>query len=293
MSPATTPAADLTLVVLAAGIGSRYGGDKQLDTIGPAGETLSDYAVRDAAAAGVRHAVFVIREELRPAFLAHHRRHATSMTIDYAVQRLGDLPAPHRAPRERTRPWGTTHALLAAQAQVPGPCFVLNADDYYGPGAIGAAVRFLGQAQPGEAANIAYRLADTVSPHGPVSRAVLKVNAQGWLTAIEERHDLTPALARQLPPDTAVSMNCWAFGPGVLPSLAADFGAFLDAHGESLTAECPLPESLGRLAARGILRIRVITEGRGWLGVTYPADREAVARALAVSAPRVDPPQGN
>jgi len=280
VSPATS-AADLTLVVLAAGIGSRYGGDKQLDTIGPAGETLSDFAVRDAAAAGIRHAVFVIREELRPAFLAHHRRHASSMAIEYAIQRLDQLPSPHQVPRGRTRPWGTTHAVLAAQAQVPGPCVVLNADDYYGPEAIRAAVQFLGQAQPSEAANIAYRLADTVSPHGPVSRAVLKVDAQGWLTEIQERHDLTPALSRLLPPDTAVSMNCWAFGPGVLPSLAADFGAFLDAHGESLTAECPLPESLGRLAAGGIARIRVIPEGRGWLGVTYPADREAVAVALA------------
>lgn len=289
MSPAT-PAADLTLVVLAAGIGSRYGGDKQLDTIGPAGETLSDYAVHDAAVAGVRHAVFVIREELRPAFQAHHRRHASSVAIEYAVQRLDDLPAPYLVPRGRSKPWGTTHAVLAAQAKIPGPCVVLNADDYYGPEAIRAAVRFLEQANPGEAANIAYRLADTVSPHGPVSRAVLETDPQGWLTGIQERHDLTPALAGKLPPSTAVSMNCWAFGPGVLPSLATEFGAFLEAQGQSLTAECPLPESLGRLAASGSVRIRVITEGRGWLGVTYPADREAVARALAVSPPRVDPP---
>jgi hypothetical protein len=278
VSPAT-PAAELTLVVLAAGIGSRYGGDKQLDTIGPAGETLSDYAVQDAAVAGIRHAVFVIREELRPAFLAHHRRHAERMVIDYAVQRLDDLP-PHIWCEGGTSR-GARPTPCWRRSRVPGSCLVLNADDYYGPEAIRAAVRFLGHAQPGEAANVAYRLADTVSPHGPVSRAVLKTDARGWLTGIQERHDLTAALSRELPPSTVVSMNCWALGPGVVSLLAAEFGAFLGERGQSRTAESPLPESLGRLAARGVVRIRVIPEGRGWLGVTYPADREAVAAALA------------
>lgn len=272
-----------TLVVLAAGIGSRYGGDKQLDTIGPAGEVLSDYAIRDAVACGIHRAVFVIREALRPAFLAHHRRHAAHLAIEYAVQRLEDLPPPHQVPRGRARPWGTTHAVLAARALVPGPCLVLNADDYYGPEAIRAAVRFLGTARQNEAANIAYRLSETLSPHGPVSRAVLRTDAHRWLTDIVERHDLTAEGARLLPPDTVVSMNCWALGAGVVPQLAEDFEAFLAASGTSLTAECPLPESLGRLAARGHIRIRVIPEGRGWLGVTYPGDREAAAGALGRS----------
>jgi hypothetical protein len=275
-----SPVADITLVILAAGVGSRYGGDKQLDPIGPDGEILSDYGVVDAARAGVRRAVFVIREELRELFAEHHRRHRGIIAIDYAVQRRDDLPAPFRPPEDRTRPWGTTHALLAARARVTGPCLILNADDYYGPEAVAAAVRFLEDAGPTEAANVAFPLAETLSPHGPVSRAVLETDVAGWLTGIVERHDLTSAHSRLLPSSTFVSMNCWALGAGVLPLLGVEFAAFLRQHGQSLTAECPLPESLGRLVAEGAIRIRVIPEGRGWLGVTYAADRDSVAARL-------------
>ena len=275
-----TSPGDATLVILAAGVGSRYGGDKQLDAIGPGGEILSDYSVRDAASTGVRRAVFVIREELEAAFRAHHARHRGQVAIDYAIQRRNDLPAPFRVPGGRIRPWGTTHALLAARDAVTGPCLVLNADDYYGPESVGAGVRFLAQAGPTDAANIAFMLMDTLSPHGPVSRAVLETDAHGWLTGIVERHDLTPALARRLPAAAAVSMNCWALGAGILPLLASEFAAFLREHGDDLKAECPLPESLGRLAARGAIRIRVIPEGKGWLGVTYAADRDSVAARL-------------
>lgn len=274
-----TAPADLTLVLLAAGLGARYGGDKQLDTLGPHGEVLSDYALRDAAALGVRRAVFVVRGALEAAFRSHHRD--APLAIAYAVQRLDDLPPPHRPPEGRTRPWGTAHALLAARALVPGPCLVLNADDCYGPEAIAAAVRFLADAGPGEAAAIAFPLAETLSPHGPVSRAVLETNAEGWLTRIEERQIPASAVSRPLPSSPAVSMNCWALGAGVLPALEAAWSRFLEREGGSPVAECALPTALGELVAQGRVRVRVIPAGRGWLGVTWPADRARVAAALA------------
>lgn len=271
--------ADITLVVLAAGLGSRYGGDKQLDPIGPGGRLLSDYSLEDAITAGITAAVFVIRDELRAAFAAQHRRVEHRIRIRYAAQRLEDLPTGIAHTRDRAKPWGTTHALLAARDLVTGPCLVLNADDYYGPEAIRAAVAFLVTAGPLEAANIAYPLAETLSPHGPVSRAILALDDRGSLARITERHDLTAADAARWPADTVVSMNCWALGTGVLPLLGEEFIRFLVEHGDSPSVECPLPESLGALAAGAQIRIRVIPAGRGWIGVTYPADRaDAMAR---------------
>lgn len=272
--------ADSTLVILAAGLGARYGGDKQLDPIGPTGQLLSDYSIEDAIAEGIGEVVVVIREELRAAFAVQHRRFAHRARIRYVPQRLDDVPPHFAHPRERSKPWGTTHALLAAREVVRGPCLVLNADDYYGPEAIRSAVEFLRTAGPLAAANIAYPLADTLSPHGPVSRALLGQDAEGWLVRITERHDLTVAEAGRWPPDTVVSMNCWALGAGVLPLLSGEFSRFLATHGDSPTAECPLPESLGALAHAGAIRIRIIPAGRGWIGVTHPADRAAAMARL-------------
>lgn len=272
--------ADITLVILAAGLGARYGGDKQLDPIGPGGELLSDYNLKDAIAAGVTTAVFVIREALHDRFAAHHRRLAGRARIHYAIQRLDDLPAGMALPRERTRPWGTTHALLAARHRVTGPCLALNADDRYGPEAIRAAVDVLRTAAPREAANIAFPLAGSLSPHGPVSRAILETDAGGRLTRITEHHNLTADDAKRWPSDAVVSMNCWALGSGILPLLADEFTRFLAAHGDAPTAECPLPEALGALATREQVQVRVVPAGRGWVGVTHPADRATAAARL-------------
>jgi len=272
-----------TLLVLAAGRGSRYGGIKQLEPFGPDGELLSDYTLRDAARAGATRAVFVINPDHEPAFRAHHARGRTAIDIGYAHQRLDDLPNGFVVPPARTKPWGTTHAVLAARDVFKGPFTIVNADDYYGPEAIAAAGRFLDgltdrrtdgpTARPTLAA-IAYPLAETLSPSGPVSRAILAADPHGDLIAIEERHDVTE------PTDDWVSMNCWACPAGTIALLEPRFVEFLEQHGDSLTAESPLPESLGVLVTRRLARVRVIRAGHGWLGVTHASDRPLVVERL-------------
>ncbi len=273
-----------SLVVLAAGIGSRYEGDKQVDPVGPVGELLSDYSVRDAARCGAAQAVFVIRPELEAAFRDHHRGMAHALPVVYAHQRFDGLPP------GRGKPWGTTDAVLAARPAVPGGCVVVNADDSYGPGAIALAAAAL----PDHAV-VGYRIGDTLSPHGGVSRALLRCTPDGMLAGVEElrdvrrpedpedprvvarRHDAPVALRG----DELVSMNCWAFGPGIWPVLADDLDGFRHSTTAPLTAECALPETVGRLLAGGRLRVRVLPEGRGWLGITHREDRAAVMAALA------------
>lgn len=269
-----------TLLVLAAGRGSRYGGIKQLEPFGPDGELLSDYTLHDAARAGATRAVFVINPDHEPDFKAHHARRRTTIDIAYAHQHIEDLPRGFAVPPGRTKPWGTTHAVLAARALLSGPFTIVNADDYYGPEALAAAGRFLSggsTVRPSDIptlAAIAFPLPETLSPNGPVSRAILQTDAENWLTRIEERHDVTA------PTSEWVSMNCWACPGETTALLEPQFVEFLEQHGDSLTAESPLPESLGGLVARHLARIRVIRAGHGWLGVTHASDRPLVIERL-------------
>jgi dTDP-glucose pyrophosphorylase len=273
-------------VVLAAGVGSRYGGVKQLEPFGPAGEALSDYALRDAAAAGAAAAVFVIRAELEPAFQEHHRRHAPALPVRYAHQDLSSLPP------GRTKPWGTTHAVLAAAPVLDGPFAVVNADDYYGPEAYRAVARFLSaRDEPGPTlGNVGYRLRDTLSPHGGVSRGVIEADEDGSLCRIREVAGLRTegaGVVGEREGETLrftgtefVSMNCWAFPSDILPLLSAAFARFLERSRASGTGECPLPDTVQELVARGEVRVRLLEGGRTWFGVTYPADRPAVMDRL-------------
>ena len=275
-----------TLVVLAAGMGSRYGGVKQLEPFGPAGEALSDYALRDAARAGATQAVFVIRPGLEEAFLAHHERVRPPIPVRYVHQDFSSLPA------GRTKPWGTTHAVLAAAPVLDGPFAVVNADDWYGPEAYRGIAAFLAAAggAAAELGLVGYRLLDTLSEHGGVSRGIIETDREGWLTRIREVTGLRQegGVVTGLRGDEAlrftggepVSMNCWAFTTAALPLLASAFSRFLAAHGGSVTAECPLPETVQELVSRGEARVRVLRGGREWFGVTHPADRPAVVARL-------------
>jgi hypothetical protein len=271
---------------MAAGRGSRFGGPKQLEPLGPRGEFLSDYALRDAARAGADRAVFVIALEHEAAWRTHHAESQSQLSISYVHQRIDDLPGGATVPEGRTKPWGTTHAVLAARDAIDGPFTIVNADDYYGPEALNAAGRFLSNGptvRPSGAAAfaaIAFPLTETLSPNGPVSRAILRDDATHHLATIEERHDV------HSPSDEWVSMNCWACPAETMTLFGPLFADFLAHDGRSPSSECALPETIGALVDRGLARVRVIRAGHGWLGVTHASDRMFVSERLrALGAP--------
>jgi hypothetical protein len=283
-----------TVVVLAAGLGRRYGGSKQLEPVGPAGEILSDYALRDAHGAGAADAVFVVAPDLEPTWREHHRCWPQAFPIRYVAQRLTDLPEGFVPPPGRSKPWGTVHAVLSARRLVRRPFLVVNADDFYGRPAFQAAGRFLHDTDQDApvCAAVGYPLREVLSPHGGVSRAVLRHDADGWLVRIEELRDLRREgdgvtgkwreAEVRLTGDELVSMNCWACTPAILPVLKDRLHRFLEVHGDSPSAECLLPEALGAAVAEGRARVRVLPDGRGWMGLTFPEDREWVAKRLRV-----------
>ncbi|MFI5214612.1 MAG: NDP-sugar synthase [Gemmatimonadales bacterium] len=280
----------LTLVVLAAGMGSRYGGLKQLEPIGPGGATLMDYALFDARRAGFTEAVIVIRPEMDETFRRFKGDRARApIRITPVHQRLDDVPSGFTVPGSRTKPWGTAQAVLATENAVRTPFAVLNADDFYGEAAFSIASKFLGAEQ--RWALIGYPLRETVPARdsGGVNRAVCRTDAAGQLTAIEEVFDIVAgnggfvgrgaAGALSLSGDEPVSMNLWAFTPTVFDLLRLAFAEFLrSAPGE--LAELLLPSVIGDAVARGQANVRVLEARSVWLGVTHQADRAAVSEAL-------------
>jgi dTDP-glucose pyrophosphorylase len=275
------------LVILAAGVGSRYGAPKQIEPLGPGGATLLDYSVYDARRAGFGRIVVVTRPELAAAF---DRVDAT-----VAIQRLDDLPAGLALPPARTQPWGTGHAVLAAASAVSGPFAVVNADDFYGRDAFTRAAGFFVAGRSSEAsatfANIAYPLRDTLSAAGGVNRAVCRADSDGWLESVEEVVDIRHlgdgayegtdprGLRVRLAADALVSMNLWAFTPAVFALLRRGFVEFLR-QDTAERREFLISHAIGDAVSRGDARVRLLgTRGR-WLGVTYPDDRPRVEAAL-------------
>jgi NDP-sugar pyrophosphorylase family protein len=277
------------LLVLAAGLGSRYGGLKQIEPVGPSGETLLDYAVFDALRAGFGRVVFVIRRDFEDVFRAKvGGRYAGRAEVGYAFQELDALPASFAPPAGREKPWGTGHALWCARNALDGTFAAINADDFYGADAFARLAAFL-QASGGPAPGVqrtalaGFRLADTLSEHGPVSRGVCRIEG-GRLLSIEERTAITPAdvgYGRAYSGDEIVSMNCWGFGPGIFPLIEAQLAQFLEIHAAELRAEFYLPEALSRLVARGEAEVEVLPARGPWFGVTHREDRPRVAAAIA------------
>jgi dTDP-glucose pyrophosphorylase len=279
----------LTLVILAAGMGSRYGGLKQVDPMGPSGETVLDYSIHDARRAGFGRVLFVIRRDFEAEFRSRiGDRYSGRIGVDYAFQAIDDLPAGHAVPEGRVKPWGTGHAVWCARSALDGPFAVVNADDFYGAGSFHALADFL-RAAPAAGgvpvhAMVGFRLGNTLSENGAVSRGICSVDTQGRLLDIVERtgiraEDVGPG--RPLGADVPVSMNCWAFTPGFLPQLDARWRAFLSAGGATQTGEFYLPHAVNELIQAGEAEVRVLPTADEWFGVTYREDKPRVQAAIA------------
>ena len=283
-----------TLVVLAAGIGSRYGGLKQIDPIGPDGEIVIDYSIFDAIRAGFGKIVFVIRRDIEEAFRAKIEPHVKGrVAIAYVFQDMtSELPAGFQIPAERKKPWGTTHATLVAKNAVKEPFGVVNADDFYGRQSYQVLADFLRGVQPAAPsyALVGFTLRNTLSEHGTVSRGVCQADAQGNLKTVVERLKIEKAghAARYLDgeawvPLTAeepVSMNMWGFTPAFFAQAEAAFHAFIAKDGTTPKSECLLPTTVDGLIKRGAATVKLLASRESWLGVTYPEDKPAVAAGV-------------
>ncbi len=287
------------LVVMAAGMGSRYGGLKQLDPVGPHGQLILDYSVYDAKRAGFQTVVFVIKPELEEDFRQGvGNRLSRAMDVRYVYQRREDLPAGYAVPPDRTKPWGTAQAALAAREVVQGPFAVINSDDYYGPHGFSLIYDYLLSHPDGEEgysyAMVSYLLRNTVTEHGHVSRGVCGVDEQGFLAHIQERTHIEKEgenarftedggqTWHSLPGSTPVSMNLWGFTRSYLDEAWALFPAFLDRalKSDPLKAEYYLPAVVSRLIETGKAKVKVLSSPDKWYGVTYQADKAGVVSAL-------------
>ena len=287
------------LVVMAAGMGSRYGGLKQIDPVGSHGEAILDYSIYDAYEAGFRTAVIIIKEAIREDFMqtVGKRLERSPMEIRYAYQELHDLPEGYSVPEGRTKPWGTSHAVLCgADAIGDAPCAVINADDYYGKSAFRVIYDYLEKAADGEKSDycmVGYELGKTVTDNGTVARGICKIDAEGFLTDIRERTRIAKYPGgihftedgetwEDLPKDVTVSMNFWGYTPSFLQQIRERFPAFLDRALEKdpLKSEFYLPGLISDLLTEGKASVRVLSSTDRWYGVTYAADKPAVVAAL-------------
>ena len=284
----------LTLVVLAAGLGSRYGGLKQVDAVGPAGEVILDYAVWDAVRAGCGRVVVVTSAAMEAQFAGTiGARLARHVPVAYARQELGQVPPGFQVPEGRAKPWGTAHAVLAAKGLVDTPFAVINADDYYGPAGFAAVAAYLGSHDGTHWAAVGYRAENTLTDTGTVARGVLEVDESGQLTHVVERTAVAagPTGARyregdawvDLPAGTLVSMNLWGLTPGFFDIAAAQFESFLTqtVPTDPLGAECFLPAVVEAARAARQADVAVLTTPDRWYGVTYREDKPRVVAALA------------
>ena len=284
----------LTLLVLAAGMGSRYGGIKQMDPVGQAGEFVLDYSVYDAWRAGFNRVVFVIREELEAPLREHFGdRLEQRLEVAYVNQRLEDLPPGFDVPPERAKPWGTGHAVWSAREAIDGPFGVINADDFYGPGAYRLLADFLRSA-PSDANGycmVAYRLANTLSPHGSVARGICTVDENNLLRRVVERTaiELTPAGPRfqqadgswgTLTGEEPASLNLWGFNASIFAELARLFKLFLTRSAADPKAEFFIPTVVDTLIKEQRCRTTVLQTDEHWFGMTYQQDRQRVVEEI-------------
>ncbi|MDR3295635.1 MAG: nucleotidyltransferase [Clostridiales Family XIII bacterium] len=287
-----------TLVVMAAGLGSRYGGLKQMDPVTAEGEIIIDFSLYDAMLAGFKKVVFIIKKEIEQDFRALiDGKSGRHFETEYVFQDLSDVPAGYKIPKERVKPWGTCHAVMSCRGVLDGPFAVINADDFYGAGAFQMIHDYLEQAEDRNGtlalSMVAYPLENTLTEHGTVARGVCGVNEKNELEEIAERKKIIRRDSKimytlnddawiEIPKNTVASMNFWGFTRGLLAELEAGFPVFLDnlqKYGP-LTAEYLLPTMVGELISAGKAKVHVLKSTDRWYGVTYQEDRAFVKAGL-------------
>ena len=279
-----------TLVVLAAGMGSRYGGLKQVDPVGPSGEAILDYSVFDAHRAGFGKVVFIIRKDIEAVFREQiGSKYEGLLPVEYAFQDLNDLPAPYTVPAGRTKPWGTAHAIRAARHLVHEPFAAINADDFYGRDAFQKLGEFLARpdAVPNAFAMVGYRLSLTLSENGSVARGICSLDSAGRLTKVVEHaklvkspsgaHDDDPAAeVKDFTGDERVSMNLWGFTPALFDAIEERFPAWLAANIAREKSEWYIPFLVDEMIHEGKATVDVLPTDSSWFGVTYREDKPFV-----------------
>lgn len=277
-----------TLFILAAGMGSRYGGLKQLDGLGPSGETIMDYSVYDAMRAGFGKIVFVIRhdfeQEFRDKIISKYEGH---VPVEVVFQDINNLPEGFTVPEGRTKPWGTNHAVLMGKTAINEPFGVINADDYYGAESFKVLADFLTAADGKEGCYcmVGFNIENTLSENGGVSRGLCEVNEEGFLTGVKECHGIERKDGRLIqvengkvkdfPAGASVSMNMWGFTPGYFDYSEKAFVEFLREHGGELKSEFYIPSMVNELISNGKCTLKVEPTPSKWFGVTFAADRDA------------------
>lgn len=285
-----------TLFVLAAGMGSRYGGLKQLDGLGPNGETIMDYSIFDAIRAGFGKIVFVIRktfeEDFREKIISKYQNH---IPVELVFQDLNDLPAGFTCPAERQKPWGTNHAVLMGKDVIKEPFAVINADDFYGRDSFAVLGKYLSQLSENSKNDycmVGFRVGNTLSESGSVARGVCGTNANDCLETVVERTEIMrvdgPVCYKDedgkwvsIADNTPVSMNMWGFTPDYFKYSVDYFVEFLNANKENLKAEYYIPLMVNKLVNEGTVTVKVLDTTSKWFGVTYAADRQGVVDKIA------------
>lgn len=284
-----------TLIVLAAGLGSRYGGLKQMDPLGPSGESIIDYSVYDAMKAGFGKVIFVLREEIVDDFFGiFGDKYKSKIEVDYVIQRLEDIPAGVTPHPERAKPWGTGHAMLSAREKINEPFAVINGDDFYGKDAFKVMADFLSGINPEDISvqsMVGYILNNTLSEHGHVSRGICETDINNMLSAVTERTKIQRSGDQIvfiddednhhiLGGNEIVSMNFWGFTPALLNAFYEKFELFMQKSGNELKSEFFIPLGINQLIQEGILNVKVLESSARWFGVTYQEDKPLVISKL-------------
>ena len=284
-----------TLLVLAAGMGSRYGGLKQVDPVGPGGEAILDYSVFDAHRAGFGKVVFVIRKTFEDEFRAKvGAKYAGILPVEYSFQDINDLPAPFTVPEGREKPWGTAHAIRSARGIVKEPFAAINADDFYGRDAFERLAAFLREPKADgklHFAMVGYNLGLTLSDNGSVARGICTIDGSGYLAGVKEmtklvragsvaRNEEDPANPVEVPLDARVSMNLWGFQPELFGELEKRFPAWLEANGKAVKSEWYIPFVVDEMIKDGTADAKVLPTESSWFGITYRDDKPFVMDSI-------------